>query len=338
MRNRLTLRGFTLVELLVVIAIIGVLIALLLPAVQQAREAARRMSCSNQMKQLALSYHNYHDTFGSFPPYVLKSPSESHWNSYGGFTCILPFIEQGNVYEQIKTESLNFFRSNGHANVRDIHRPITIEAFVCPSDSDYPDGNFKGNSNYAMSAGSNVGWDTNISNQDGAFRREQGTGFNDFVDGTSNTILLGEFLKGDNTNSAYNKKVDIIKGQTWSGSVESTTAGVIDQATLDAYGMTCDGASGSQSSNGGREWIRPAFYQSVFNTLAPPNWKYPACMQCSGCGSADSKGVYPARSRHPGGAMHAMADGSVTFINDTVNLQVYHGAGTRAGSEATQLD
>jgi len=340
MKNTFSRRGFTLVELLVVIAIIGVLIALLLPAVQQAREAARRMSCSNQFKQLALSYHNYHDTFGGFPPYVIKSPdgAVSNWQSYSGFTCILPFIEQNNLYEELKTESLNFFRSNEHADVHPVHRTRKVEAFLCPSDSDFPDTNYKGNSNYAMCTGSNLGWDTPVGGRNGIFRLQSGTDFSDIIDGTSNTILLGEILKGDNNGTGYNKKTDIIRGQAWPGSVESTTSGVIDQATIESYGTTCDAASTNQSTNAGREWIRGVNYQTVFNTLAPPNWKYPACMVCSGCGAGDSKGVFPSRSRHPGGSMHALADGSVTFINDTVDYQVYQGAGTRAGGEITQLD
>jgi prepilin-type N-terminal cleavage/methylation domain-containing protein len=89
--------GFTLVELLVVIAIIGILVGLLLPAVQAAREAARRMQCSNNMKQIGLAMHNYHDTHKSFPTFVIHNGQGDYWRGYSAFTQMLPFIEQGNL-------------------------------------------------------------------------------------------------------------------------------------------------------------------------------------------------------------------------------------------------
>ena len=100
-RNR---KGFTLVELLVVIAIIGILVALLLPAVQAAREAARRMSCSNNVKQLSLAMHNYHDVHKTFPRYCLPiNPGCSHWEGFSAHTMILPFIEQQAIAEEVNT-------------------------------------------------------------------------------------------------------------------------------------------------------------------------------------------------------------------------------------------
>ena len=109
-------KGFTLVELLVVIAIIGILVGLLLPAVQAAREAARRMQCSNNMKQIGLAMHNYHDTVKAFPCFaqqpgggVTGTGANQLWRGYSGFTMILPYIEQGPLYNQIQTQSSNFF-------------------------------------------------------------------------------------------------------------------------------------------------------------------------------------------------------------------------------------
>ncbi len=341
-RRPKTRTGFTLVELLVVIAIIGVLVALLLPAVQQAREAARRMSCTNQLKQLALAMHNYHDTFNTVPPYVMRAGIQdmperpSHWQSYSGWTLILPQIEQGALYEQIESVSSNFFIANDHADVHPTHRRTAVAAFKCPSDKDFPDQNFLGNSNYLMSSGSNLGWSITRAERNGFFMRDFGVKFSDVIDGMSNTIMIGEGLVGDN-NSGFNIKTDVVRGQAWTGAHTSTTVGPITQAELDQYGQACESGAGDHQSVAGREWIRGVYTMSTFNTVAPPNWKYPSCMECSGCGAPDSQGVFPARSRHPGGAMHALGDASVRFLSDTTDLLVYQGMGTRDQGEAVSL-
>ncbi len=173
--------GFTLVELLVVIAIIGVLIALLLPAVQQAREAARRMHCTNNLKQLALACHNYHDTYGSFP---------SGWIDVGGNnlhawgTMLLPFIEQNNVYENMVPD----FGTARSATTSD-KAGASIEAFHCPS-SILPDFNDDGlgRSNYQCNKGAFY----NDGDDGGPFWQNSDCSFKDITDGTSNSILLGE--------------------------------------------------------------------------------------------------------------------------------------------------
>lgn len=192
-------RGFTLVELLVVIAIIGVLIALLLPAVQQAREAARRMQCTNNLKQLGLALHNHHDTYGSFPSGVVGGQS---W-SFG--TMLLPFLEQSALQDQLKSASGgtngqwgNF--APGNATILALTQ-TQLEAFRCPSDTG-PDLNDKrqpdpgplGTSNYIGIIGSLA--DTLV---DGKYTKGNGVlyldshhGFNDIVDGTSNTLAMSE--------------------------------------------------------------------------------------------------------------------------------------------------
>ena len=118
--QRSTQRGFTLIELLVVIAIIAILIAILLPAVQQAREAARRMSCQNNMKQLGLAMHNFHDTYGNFPVGV----TDDDMNNWGWGVYLLPYIEQNNIYDNMTTRAGSsippaflVFKSGTHVNV-----------------------------------------------------------------------------------------------------------------------------------------------------------------------------------------------------------------------------
>lgn len=338
-----TRRGFTLVELLVVIAIIGILIALLLPAVQAAREAARRAQCTNSIKQLGIALHNYHDSFRTFPRYSQRPGNGGAQSySYSVFVAILPYIEQRAVYDLIKQASGNFYYPANTTNpdatesVYQIGERTRLSAFLCPSDRLYPGTTYLGSSNYAVCAGPNLGWDISISRQNGVFRSTIETSMAAITDGTSNSIMLGEFLTGDGS-SSYNRETDLVRNQAWSGAYESTQQGPITQAMLETYGQSCASGSSNHSSMAGARWYTGVFHYCVFNTLAPPNWKYPSCTPCSGCGAGDSGGVYPARSRHPGGANHGVADASVRFVSETIDLQVYHGLSSRDGGEVASF-
>jgi prepilin-type N-terminal cleavage/methylation domain-containing protein len=190
-RNR---GGFTLVELLVVIAIIGVLVSLLLPAVQSARESARRMSCQNNLRQVALAVHNYHDTNKSFPP----ASTNSTLSGSSGFAAILPFIEQSALYSQY-----DFAKGNSDpANLNAVSQ--RIKTYICPScffarkvPSGDCDANLRAPGTYAFCVGSNdpygVG-STGNPQTNGAIMTagSQLTNFATITDGASNTFLLGE--------------------------------------------------------------------------------------------------------------------------------------------------
>ncbi len=331
MRARNARPAFTLVELLVVIAIIGILVALLLPAVQAAREAARRMSCTNNLKQVALAFHAYHDTYQRFPRYTYPangttSPAGvSHYRGFSAHAMILPYLEQKTVYDQI-----NWFEHWTHS-VNTLARRTRIDAFICPSDVSWR-GVDRGNCNYPVSAGSNLAWDVASANRNGAFSRDSETSMASFLDGTSNSILLGEHLMGDDDNTRYTDG-DIVRGVSWSGATIFPSV-----AELNAFGQACKSAMNNHHSHAGREWIAPLMWTTVFNTVAPPNHQWPSCQTCSGCGWGDSQGVFPARSRHPGGAMHAMADGSVRMITETIDVPVYQAAGSINGGETFTLD
>jgi prepilin-type N-terminal cleavage/methylation domain-containing protein len=327
-------RGFTLVELLVVIAIIGILVALLLPAIQAAREAARRSQCVNNLKQIALGVQNYADTHKKLPAYCYRSYGPggnwaSHWEGFSVHTMILPYMEQQAVWDDFSRvysaspDLLEGWRTGTFQNVR----RIDIPPYRCPSDGIMRFGAETGNNNYPVSVGPTyAAW--NAAQQPGVFSRDFERTFADIGDGLSNTIMIGEQVLGDNDGGQFSVG-DVVRAQPWSGATAFPT-----DAQLAQYGQNCQGGIGNHHSHGGREWISSMPNHSVFNTIAPPNWQYPNCQDCTGCGWMDSNGVFPARSKHPGGVNHSLADGSVRFISGDVNLQTYQALGSREGGEA----
>jgi prepilin-type N-terminal cleavage/methylation domain-containing protein len=334
-------RGFTLVELLVVIAIIGILIALLLPAVQAAREAARRSSCTNNLKQMGLAVHNYHDTYKKFPRHGYQ-PGDDPWQAYSVSTMILPFIEASNVYNGLDFRIVQWWNSGG-GDVANSYWRTKIPSFLCPSDKDTPASGWlwgPGN-NYAWSNGPTVRYNSsNRDNHPGMFKPRWETGMGEIIDGTSNSIMAAEFLKGPGGDAGSRRySPGVIVNGTWSGAVLWPI-----QDQLNAFGAGCaaqidaSGTAGNSLGSGGFNWVSGAPRQTIFNTVTPPNWQYPDCTSDGLPGmAADRNGVYPARSNHPGGANHAMGDASVRFVTNSVDLKVYQAAGSIAGGEALQL-
>lgn len=356
-------KGFTLVELLVVIAIIGILVGLLLPAVQAAREAARRMSCSNNMKQLGLAVHNYESTFRMAPRLATQGITtwgqDASWNGFSPHCQILPYIEQANVYNQINFQDhLNDDSRYPHyayrpptwngAGTKTTPRPglagaltcqqlggTKVPAFLCPSDPPYGDQAWTSNNNYGFSSGSCLGWNGAGGDRNGFFQRQRNTGFNDVIDGLSNTIMIGEFVKGDASGSTFTRAGDFATVAMPSGFPFKNWT----EAQLTQYGqLTASGAG--QNSEGGNFWFAPGHYNTAINTLAPPNWQFNSgsidtgCMGCQG----DHDGVFPTRSRHTGGAMHTMGDGSVQFISSSVSVLTYQALGSAKGGDQGSLE
>jgi len=332
------LKGFTLIELLVVIAIIAVLIALLLPAVQQAREAARRTQCKNNLKQLGLAMHNYHDTHRVLPPAYfpgrMVDGSLHQWRGWSGQALMLPYLDQTPLYN-LANFNLGII---GDGATESINIPATmtrLEAMRCPSDM-VPPGtwysrSYPGN-NYGLSLGTTMEWG-NQNNLVGMFTYIQCRSFSDVADGLSNTIAMGEIPTGTGTKNIHGSWE---RGIAWSGGSRQnpSQADVITYATAAAAAF----AGGSnQHHHAGRLWALGQPYQNLMNTVIPPNPKYPSASECSGCGWADSNGLWPSRSRHVGGAHHLMGDGSVHFISDNMDHLTYMRLGTRASGDTVQF-
>jgi len=332
-------KGFTLVELLVVIAIIGILVALLLPAIQAAREAARRTECNNNLKQIALSFQNYHDVYKKFPMCVYRNGQGDYWRGYSAFAQILPYMEQQALFDQLKTDSRDFFDHWDTGNPSNV-RSQKIDGFICPSDIEFPSNTGRENGkgcNYGVSFGSTLRWaDANA--QNGMFRGDNPTGGKELAmsaitDGTSNTLMCSEHLTGDMNNGSLMlmPSSEPRTSGPFSGSWVFPT-----EADLEAFGGSCTSHNNHLSSNGGN-WIAPEPTQTMLNTVAPPNWKYPNCENNGSGYSADRDGLYTPRSRHPGGVNAAMGDGSVQFFTDDIELLLFQRIGARNDGEAVEI-
>ena len=364
--------GFTLVELLVVIAIIGILIALLLPAVQAAREAARRSQCTNNLKQLGVAVHNYHDTYKSFPflcggtggwpdngfgTYNTMTPTSTSAYRLSGFVSLLPYIEQSAVYDM---SSGNNFSPGGWCNVANSPVYAKIPAFFCPSDLN-ADKSDRGSRNYMMSMG-----DWTMQHHDASRGRENPRGpfgiirhansgycydFADVVDGLSNTAAFSERAVGDNMADFYggfSNSAGVFAGVTGGAAMlpivplECKNVGVVNFK----YSAPDNGGADSLT---GRFWSDGSSVSSGFNTILPPNSPSCAAMDAT---AVESRIIAPPTSYHPGGANVCMADGSVQFISETIdsgdltlglvesgrsNYGVWGALGSRAGREVVSL-
>jgi len=312
-------RGFTLIELLVVIAIIAVLVALLLPAVQQAREAARRSSCKNNLKQLGLALHNYHDTYTKFPQGQFQIEGANGWEGNGIMVPLLPYLDQAPLYNQWNFNVTYLSGSNVTPS------RTKIAAFRCPSDRDYPGA--EAGVNYAGCGGASINiWSAD---SNGVFPRLVSASMASVQDGTSNVIAFSEMLTGDNSQAGVSDS-DIVQNGSAPAFANQNfpTAAEILTAEVACNALSTTGAA-SLSQNG-RHWSSPHPSQARFNTSAPPNWKGRSCAFGGAFGqAADRNGIYAARSRHTGGVHVTLVDGSVRFVSENIDLLTWQRLGAK---------
>lgn len=317
--------GFSLVELLVVIAIIGLLVGLLLPAVQMAREAARRSSCANNLRQMGIAMHGYHDALRSFPSAYVSDPGVNSVQGppdpvtrdagpgWGWGALLLPYLEGGVVHGRLEMTSACWAAENA-AEVRRV-----LPQFLCPSASGYPrefdvtdiDGVVLatfGPSHYVANVGNEEPWGytvddytrvpqlNNRSVVDGPLYRNSRTRAADVTDGLSQTVFLGEHHP-------------VLSNKTWVGVVPG--AAVCPRPEF--YFSSCDFAATLVQVHSGPS------SNEVPPVIHPPN--SPMCHVCQ---------MY---AEHPGGAQVLLGDSSVRFISETIHQGVWAALSTRAGEE-----
>jgi prepilin-type N-terminal cleavage/methylation domain-containing protein/prepilin-type processing-associated H-X9-DG protein len=323
MRSRI---GFTLVELLVVIAIIGILIALLLPAVQAAREAARRSQCTNNLKQLGLALQNYHDTYSKFPS-ACQDPTQ-----FGPsvIVFVLPYVEQGAIRENY-VDIGHSGASTGITILNDEAAAIRLSLLLCPSDANKGTHTPLAWTNYHMNHGTWV----HVAGWDGVFGPNLAVAgkpkapqvrMADILDGTSNTVAFSEVCLGPPSGSALDKRTDCFEA----GAQTATTLAAARTAFMAQNWKTAPQAGGSGWRWRGYPWREGSVWRTGYNHLLPPNspcWRPNDWWQL----------VTPASSFHPGGVNAVLCDGSVRFTQENIAPTAWEAAGSRKGGEAISL-
>ena len=292
--------AFTLVELLVVIAIIGILIALLLPAVQAAREAARRMQCSNNLKQIGLAMANYESAIGVYPPGRLGtdgSGAAEHRVGTSGLLLILPYLEQQSLYDSFKLDEYPYYSTSSSAWTNDPEvvaaAAMRPDVYVCPSDTAEPISEHRGSDEVPVATGSYVlckgsyGPERGIGNvvkhdNTGVFFYVRSIAAMEIRDGLSNTIFAGETIDGHTRESSNVWSIGIRHESCQRSTANPPNTPPGTGIVLDMYGFKVNGAF---------------------------------------------------QSRHPGGCNFVFGDGHVSFISENIDLDTYKALSTRAGGE-----
>jgi prepilin-type N-terminal cleavage/methylation domain-containing protein/prepilin-type processing-associated H-X9-DG protein len=333
--------GFTLIELLVVIAIIAILIGLLLPAVQKIREAANRMKCSNNLKQLGLAAHNFESTFGTLPPGEWTRSTDGGTNRPALMAVILAYVEQSNKFNQFNFAFDVGSVTNAPARRQDV--PI----FLCPSEASkafFTDGGLPvGRTSYFGSIGAMADSRGQSDPRGGPFYVQStviagdtpnGLPIAGLTDGTSNTAMFSEVMRSQTANSGT---VD------WTTNVAS---GTISAAPGLYDGRTVSGCAGGAVSKlidyVGLQYYRGGINHNSFYThTLPINWnrkQSDPTQQKYTCGDTSFRRAHiAASSYHTGGVNVCLCDGSVRFVRDSIDFAIWQAVGTRGNGEVATL-
>ncbi len=305
--------AFTLIELLVVIAIIAILIGLLLPAVQKVREAANRMSCQNNLKQIGVALHNYHSTFQMFPP-------GSNLSEFTVVTLLLPFMEQQNLYNLIN------FNASPDDPLNAVPYGSRVKMLICPSDAfsvdQVPPG--MGGNNYFANYGTNINFFQNSQVANGPFALvDRGVSISGITDGTSNTAAFSELKKGDFNNAMYSPA-------DWLNASSVGLPTTADQAYSICQTVNVQNLS-LQCFSAGGEWLSDDSTGTAYTHVVPPN-----TTNC--CWLANLTFAVTASSYHTNGVNLLLCDGSVRWVTNSVSLVTWRTLGTRNGGEIVGSD
>jgi prepilin-type N-terminal cleavage/methylation domain-containing protein/prepilin-type processing-associated H-X9-DG protein len=349
-------RGFTLIELLVVIAIIAVLISLLLPAVQSAREAARRAQCTNNLKQMGIAVHNYVTAFQALPfgkgeNYVTQLPGSAAYARWSVHSQLLMFIEQGNLFNAINFSlppetpgmagDVPFMPPYQNPNRENQTASMSqVGAFLCPSDASsevfsiWPGGNnYLGNlDTWACDLSESLPTqvDTNAK-ASGIFYYRSSVKLASVTDGLSSTAFFSEKIRGKDSNDGDARSDSLIM----SGTITPVPNG------YEGTRVICDALDPRTTTRltrrQGMSWVMGEMCCTSYNHVSVPNGK-----TCAGVGFAGTMANMPMQvppsSNHPGGVNLMMGDGSVRFVKSTVSLLTWRALGTRNGGEVISSD
>jgi len=310
-------RGFTLIELLVVIAIIAILMALLLPAVQKVRAAADKMRCANNLRQIGIACHNYHNDYHKFPTGWQFGNGMGTW--YGALTYLLPYMEQDNVYKQID------FAQRYDAPVNTVPRNTKISLFRCPADEPNPMPSLGAATNYHGNNGSWVvfairpGVNDTAPRPDGVFYVDsKDINFAAIVDGTSSTAFFSEKVLGDGNMGQVSPFEDTFFVPTGPGIPNSA-----DEAHQLCQACDINNLANQFPIFMGAPWMNG---QHCYQHISPPNSR--------SCGFLVSlRATMAATSRHPNGVNVVFGDGSLRFVTNNIDLSIWRAMGTRRGGE-----